>query len=262
MIRTRFSNKFVVYQLYCKSNDTSYIGITNNFRSRLAVHWNCFTKTVLSRTIKKYGKNNFVVFELEKADCWDTACEKEMFYIDKYNTRAPNGMNMTDGGEGAFGLVHSEKTRKQMSESHKGLFAGRKNPMYGKPGAMLGKTWTDKQRKSFSEFCMGRTPWNKGKKEAQKAWNKGKTGIYSEETLKALSEGRKGKRASKEVRMRMSLNRRGEKNSNSKLTESKVISIRKIYQNREMTQKRLAEKYGVTPTMINNIIKNRAWTSI
>ena len=37
---------------------------------------------------------------------------------------------------------------------------------------------------------MGKIPWNKGTKGLQKSWNKGKTGIYSQETLRKISEVR------------------------------------------------------------------------
>jgi len=137
--------------MYCEANKKSYIGITDSFKRRMAVHWNTFTNTVLSRTIKKYGKESFKVYKIDNAEDCIEACDKEKLYIASLNTKVPNGMNMTDGGEGIFGLKHSDKTRRQMSDSHKGKAIGDKNPMYGKPGSMLGKKWTEEQRRKISE---------------------------------------------------------------------------------------------------------------
>jgi hypothetical protein len=47
------------------------------------------------------------------------------------------------------------------------------------------------QRKKSSK----RIPWNKGKTGLQVPWNKNKKGIYSKETLKKMSEAKKGKPA-------------------------------------------------------------------
>src|SRR3990167_2984254 len=54
-------------------------------------------------------------------------------------------------------------------------------------------------------FIKGRTPWNKGKKFSYSPhpkmlghipWNKNKTEIFSEETIKKMSNSKKGKRIS------------------------------------------------------------------
>lgn len=51
------------------------------------------------KAIEKYGWNNFSVEILEEVDI-EKLDEKEMYYISKYNTLAPNGYNITLGGEG------------------------------------------------------------------------------------------------------------------------------------------------------------------
>ena len=50
-----------VYMITCTANNKSYIGITNNMKRRFAVHFNTNKNTVLARTIKKYGKDNFII---------------------------------------------------------------------------------------------------------------------------------------------------------------------------------------------------------
>ena len=41
-------------------------------------------------------------------------------------------------------------------------------------------------------------------KKGMKAWNKGKTGVYSEETKRKISEALKGRKHSEEARRKMS----------------------------------------------------------
>lgn len=52
---------------------------------------------------------------------------------------------------------------------------------------------------------------------------------------------------------------RGVNNGNSKLHPSQVIAIRNIYSDGGITQKRLAELYGVTQPAIGSIIRNETW---
>lgn len=45
--------------------------------------------------------------------------EKEKFYIKEYNTKAPNGYNLTDGGEGSLGYHPSKETNQKRGYSTK-----------------------------------------------------------------------------------------------------------------------------------------------
>ena len=60
---------------------------------------------------------------------WEEACEKEIEFISLYG-RKDLGLgtlaNMTNGGDGGFGQIKSEETRRKMSESHKGQKAWNK----------------------------------------------------------------------------------------------------------------------------------------
>ena len=248
--------RFIVYRMYCKGNDKSYIGITKNFKNRIALHWKDgrHNNTVLCRTIRKYGKESFVIIEIDNAETWDKACGKEVQYIKHFNTKVPNGLNMTDGGEGISGLIHSEKVIQQMCENQrvrtrqpfqgkrhteeskektsrtlKGRFIGKLNPMYGRPGPRLGVIVSE-------ETCRKISLAKKGTK-------------CSEEARQKISEGNKGKQV-------------GEKNTQARLTETNVIDIRSRYAAKEATQYQLAEEFGVTQSNINCVIKRVSWGHI
>ena len=49
-------------------------------------------------------------------------------------------------------------------------------------------------------------------KKGMKAWNKGKTGVYSEEAKRKMSEAMKGRKFSEEHRRKLSEAGKGEKN--------------------------------------------------
>lgn len=77
---------------------------------------------VLQQAIRKYGADKFILQTLVVADDWSYLCELEERAIVAFNTRAPNGYNLTKGGEGARGIVHTEEARRNMSLGQKRRF--------------------------------------------------------------------------------------------------------------------------------------------
>jgi uncharacterized protein (DUF2336 family) len=55
---------------------------------------------------------------------------------------------------------------------------------------------------------------------------------------------------------------RGAANASTKLTESKVLEIRRIYGNGEATQRALARRFGVTQSVIGNIVRRELWKHV
>lgn len=51
----------------------------------------------------------------------------------------------------------------------------------------------------------------------------------------------------------------GEKHPSVKLREYQVINIRKTYKKGNITCRELSKRYGVSPSLINLIIKNKRW---
>ena len=69
--------------------------------------YNC----ILSKAIRKYGKDNFSVRILEDNIPEDILNDREKFWINKYNTfykDNPHGYNMTRGGEGHLKFLDNE----------------------------------------------------------------------------------------------------------------------------------------------------------
>ncbi|CAG7579897.1 MAG: endodeoxyribonuclease [uncultured marine phage] len=122
---------------------------------------------LLNRAIEKYGKENFVKEILEECFTRDELNNREIYWIDELNA-IKDGYNIAIGGSGGDTYTNNPNLE-EISEK----FRGENNPFYGKSHS---NESIEKMRKSM---------------KGRKAWNKGKTGIYSEEHLENLREKRK-----------------------------------------------------------------------
>ena len=84
-----------IYKIENLLNHKCYIGQSIHIEKRWQEHCRNSTKSIISRAIKKYGKENFSFQVLEECDK-DQLAEKEIEYIHKFNTITPNGYNITD----------------------------------------------------------------------------------------------------------------------------------------------------------------------
>jgi hypothetical protein len=103
-------------------NDKNYIGLTTSLEQRTKEHkkYAKYGNTrILYNALRKYGmEDTFELAEIDTADTLEELCEKEIGYILKYNSyyMNGNGYNMTYGGEGTFGYIHTEEYKQKMSE--------------------------------------------------------------------------------------------------------------------------------------------------
>ena len=110
--------------IYCmtnKINGKKYIGQTNNFRRRMTQHKNDSQNpnareysTAIGAAIRKYGWENFenkIIFEAND-DEKDLINEKEIYYIEYYNTFHGDGYNSAPGGQYGFdNRIYESKVR-------------------------------------------------------------------------------------------------------------------------------------------------------
>lgn len=130
-------DKYVIYCVTNLENGKQYIGQTKNFRERWKAHLRSFAQhkegkqvdnSYLSRSVAKYGIENFEVTVLTSCRGVDNANYLEMYFVKELGTFKPRGYNLTLGGGGTKGFPCSEKRKKQQSEYMK----GEKNSYYGK----------------------------------------------------------------------------------------------------------------------------------
>ena len=100
---------FVIYLLTNKVNSMKYVGkTTKKLKVRLKGHR--YNKTTyIGHAIHAHGWENFTVEIIEECPTEAELNEREMYWIKTLNTKAPNGYNLTDGGEGTTGRKCSEK---------------------------------------------------------------------------------------------------------------------------------------------------------
>lgn len=157
----------------------------------------------------KYGIDNFG-FEILKECNDDELNYWEKYYIKELNTKAPNGYNLTDGGDGLKGYSPSEETRKKLSECHKG------------------KKRSEEIRKKLCEANKGKHLSEETRKKISKA-QKGRK--LSEEHKRKLSESHKGKKLSQETRKKLSESRKG-----MVFSEEYKLNLRKIRKGRKLSE--------------------------
>ena len=115
------SDTYCVYVHANKSNGKRYVGVAKNVKKRWASNYE--TCPFFYHALQKYGWDGFTHYILFDGLTLEQADELEREYILKYKTQNNNyGYNVLSGGHniGMLGAHHSKKTKKLMSEKHKG----------------------------------------------------------------------------------------------------------------------------------------------
>lgn len=127
----------VIYKITNTLNGKGYVGQTRQkLNRRINGHKNSNKKYGVDAAISKYSWENFTVEIIEECPV-EQLNEREIFWIAEFNSKVPNGYNLTDGGDG--GSNPSEETRKRMSVAKK-----------GKPSPLKGKSLSDEARANIS----------------------------------------------------------------------------------------------------------------
>lgn len=116
----------IIYKAKNKVNGKVYIGQTSvSLKARMDSHRSAADAGrgyVFQRAIKKYGFENFEWEEIDSAKDKDELCEKEIYWIEFYNSfirnKDSNGYNMTKGGEGWSGVDHSGEKNSMFGKKH------------------------------------------------------------------------------------------------------------------------------------------------
>ncbi len=95
---------YAIYIITNILNAKQYVGISKQLAVRWGKHKNAAgSAPALHAAIKKYGLDNFVFTHFADAFNFECAQDIERFLIKERNTMAPNGYNLTVGGEGVKG---------------------------------------------------------------------------------------------------------------------------------------------------------------
>lgn len=128
----------IIYKAVNKINGKIYIGKTTRELSvRLSEHKH-EKRMPFSSAYQKYGHENFSISIIDTADTEEELNHKERKWIAHYESKKPNGYNITDGGEGTSGVVREDT-------------ASRNRLLCGKNNHMFGKRFTPEERKKFGQ---------------------------------------------------------------------------------------------------------------
>lgn len=211
-------NNYKVYK-HIFPNNKIYIGITRmNELRRWRYDGSGYKGQFIFKAIQKYGWKNIKHEILFKNLNKEEAEQKEIELIAKYKSNQIEfGYNIANGGS-HIGVVSNE-TKKKMSKTRKGLFAGEKNPMWHKEVSLdtRMKLSIANKGKHRSEETIKKIAFkNKGKKRTMESRIKmsiaAKGKIISEITRQKLREASIGRKHTEETKNKISKNNKGKHN--------------------------------------------------
>lgn len=281
-----------VGRIYCiinKVNGKLYIGQTvQTIAGRFAGHIYNATRSksnaLISKAINKYNKDNFIVCKIWEGDV-NILDDKEIYYIKLFDSKVPNGYNLTEGGGGNRGYTpskesvkkqvlsrswykHSEETKQKISISNTGKIMSEEAKEKVRLKA-LGRPCKEETKNKLRQITTG----IKRSEECRRKHSEQQKGRYmSPETRKKLSEAHIGKKASEELRAKFRLINSGERNPHygkhhsleakqkqSECKKDKTVYkfIHPIYGIEECTQYELRTKYSLTQTCVSDLCNKK-----
>jgi len=137
--------------------------------------------------MRRYGKESMIIEKVSTLKCTQEYLDLiEVRAIKYYNTLAPNGYNLTEGGRGGVkseevkakisaahkGMHHSQETKAKISAIRMGVLRSEEtkakislnSARKGKPGVLMGKHHSEETKIQMSASRKGKSkPWLKGK---------------------------------------------------------------------------------------------------
>lgn len=242
-----------IYMITNKINNKKYIGQSVNIKRRKHYHFTRHCKMIISDSIFKYGKENFVFEILE--ECEEAQLDElEIKYITEYETHISlgRGYNVDLGGKGLgkmskdtkqklrelnlgannsfYGKKHTEESLEKMREKQSGKKLSKetkqkiKESTSGDKNHFYGKTHTDEVKNFMSKLSSGKNNSFYGKKHTEKTKQKMRDsnkrlnlGVpMKDETKIKISNSTKGKIISEETKRKISEGRKGKNLGNGK----------------------------------------------
>ena len=216
-----------IYLIECVGR--RYIGQSSNIDRRWREHrstlkYGRHENSYLQRMWNKYGEDNFSFSVLELVDDPEYRNKREEYWITRFNTYSPNGMNLKEASEGTR---HSKETRLKISLSRLGIvFSSEHKERISK--ALTGKRGFKHSEETKLKIGLG----HKGKKY---------TGVQLENMQKASAKrkGKPGHPSSKETNIKISLAKKGVSTKGHKLSEETKRKIGESNRKRwELREKR------------------------
>ncbi|MDB2480281.1 GIY-YIG nuclease family protein [Porticoccaceae bacterium] len=229
-------NKCGIYKIHCVGNNRDYIGSAvkhlqrwNSHRSMLArgIHNNRH----LQNAYKKYGKESFKYTLIEECS-ENQLVEREQYWIDSYDFAEL--MNSSPTASTSVGFLHSEETKKLLSDKAKSRENKHLKKYHFQKGQMAG------EQNLFA-----------GKKHSKETIQKLKE-IQSNRTYKTGGHN-KGVPMSEDVKLRVSQSVSNNRRVYGDEIEQKAIKLRKL----GWTYKKIGEELGISLAQAHRMSKGK-----
>lgn len=223
-----------IYMMYCKVSGKAYIGSSGTVYQRLAAHVTelnmCrHSSAHLQHAWRIHGRDKFTFLLIDRMAqdaTEETLVDRESYYMLGcgkpllYNSTVPALIG------GAKGRKQSEKTRQQMSASHKARrAAGHKFNWEGKP-------LSDKRKVEISAFMTGHT-------------------FNTPEVREKIGAAHRGHKRCV-----------GAGNPKTDLSEEDVYKIRALVEEERLSQAKIGEMFGITQTAVSSIWLRKSWAHL
>lgn len=261
---------FYVYTIFNKINGKIYVGETNDWKAR----WSKHISVAYSHKIKgyaihaaifKYGIESFEFSVLQELPTKQDVRNSEIYWIKYFQSKNRSfGYNLTYGGDGGLGTIHTEETKSSISKSHIGMKHTEKSKAKMSISQKLVAPF--KQRR-FIGPLMKRKPISQKQKELL---SKIKTGLKFTDEHKinmskatVLTNKLRKEQGIKHPSLGIKLPQvQGENNFNAKLKEWQVLEIRNKFNSGSYSMRLLAREYNISRAVIKSIIKRITWKHI
>lgn len=239
-----------VYLIWHKPTGKCYVGQTvmtvaermRSHRSKAKNAKKC-NEMAVTAAIRKHGWGEFDYAILEQCNDQDELNDTERYWINHYDSLAPNGYNIQAGGTLGVDAAAARERRRQSA---------------------IGRALSDETKRKISEANKGKVVSDEAKAKMAAA----KIGSSrSDETKEKIRVAFTGRAITDEAKAKMSEARkaaghaRGSSHPKTKLTETDVIEIRRLYENGEKP-KQIAVLYDLPASTVSNIVARRSWAYI
>jgi group I intron endonuclease len=236
--------KSYVYVIENKINGKLYVGKANNVERRWSKHRAAArdgADGLLYRAIRKHGVENFQIRIVDESEDEKlTLNVLEPKWIQQLKDDGHELYNLTEGGDGIPGLIHSDETRRKMSESQRGkkLTECTKQKLRE---ANLGKSHSDETCKKLSEINRGKPKPPRSEEHCRKLGEAAQArGPMSEERKARISASMKesknvGHSIDEETRSRIAEKLRGQVQSDETRAK-RAESMRRAWERRRASQ--------------------------
>ena len=185
-------------KLYFGSHSWEGTGVDKNYYG---------SGTAIKRAVKKYGKDNFIVYPIKFYNTVEECRSAEQELLTKYNiANNPYCYNLKNGAIGWTSEDVKGKNNPMYGRT------GEKHPNYGKRGkgtTNYGKHHTEETRKKISQAHKGKTVSEEHRKKLSQAKTGEKHPLYGK---RGKDTPRYGKHHTEETRQKMSQAHKGENN--------------------------------------------------